>query len=424
MSGEGRPWFLGWSQDKKWLVYNADMACGLDSCGPRGPLLRTNVSGRIVQKLEPGYDNFSERFDRTRSHDGVWFAYLNNNGRLYKRRSDGTNPQLLAHLPQFLLTDHQENVFWTPDDEWIYMAINSYYQTANGYRLPSEIFRVKSDGTHFERLVSIKDTSLKSFYASNEWVVFSVANSDSQTGTLYQMRLDGANLEAILDLNSVMLEWTYWVTDTGDALAWEDWYSGNTLWKIDIENAEIRALVGESGISLLHTTTRPIWTATHEWLYLVMVDAGQEYYWVVVDGAGRTLLMLPIMYCADSSVRPFASGDALYFLDGMRGDSCRLLRFDLPDGQPSVVRQFPDGATRFTFPFIADPAWIQYDLNGITYLTTLDGSRTFPMQSYGEGEIVAWVEIPLSEHDTRLAVIIGMGCFGVTLLGGRIFRRR
>lgn len=419
---------IGWSHDGQWLLYYDNAECGHGGCIPYGGVWRVHMTGRDHTKI--GETIFGDE-ELTRSQTGRWYSYINAENEIVLHREDGRDTRILAQVPGSV----QEKwlSYWSPNDEWLYVVLGFWYRMYSNDIPAVAIYRIRSTSTTLEPVVILNDVIGDAFYVSDEWIAFSVSDEARENYSIYRAQLDGSDLEPVYIGGIDVAGDRLWVAPSGTVFGYDRFGSGEVV-EYKGETGERRNIVRNEVNATLYLTNRTLPLSSRSQFRLLLSDTGrymmgkfvdisEHNYWVVLAETGDVILNYPLTN--EGVVHfDFWSDEIAYMVTESDDSQFCLYSYHVGDQKLNLVRTFPKGATDVTLIETQQHHWLSYGLDGIQYVTNLDGTENFrvrpDMEYYSD---IEWVEIPLSDQDSRLAGVVGIGMMIFAFGSGWIRRR-
>ena len=408
------PETLRWSSDGKWLL----MALQPNLNEPS--LYRLDWRARAFEPIPQIQRSFALRATHW-SPDGKWGILVETRryrGDVFAINSTGTEVKaLISDIPFFVVPPY---IKWSPLGEWAIGAFSESDQQTALYRIDGKTLSIQSlpflQGTLESMIVS----------PDGEWVYYALRTDFGEPLIkLFRMRPDGTQREEIANQVLSFIPDLWW-TDDGQLMAVVEELAGTNYFigRVDVSQHAIIPLIEN-----LPMTSRRIWS--HQRDYVAMtVTTEDEAYILLITADGSQQWRFPTQsFCTTIAPRWSADDTTLIFLR-RRDENSGVCEFHQawvgtdniePIFEPSQVGYEVDlGA--------ADHSnWMSVaHLNnaGNAYITELMHRQTREIIDLERGRVLAWSSVPIPAEDNRLAVIVGVGCIGVTLMTGLLFRRK
>ncbi len=413
-TGQYRRGIIGWSQDGQWLLYYDNAECGHGGCIPYGGVWRFHATGRDQTKI--GETTFGDE-ELTRSQTGRWYSTINAENEIVLHREDGRDTRILAQVPGAV----QEKwlSYWSPHDEWLYVVLGFWSRTYSTDTPTVAIYRIRPTSTDLEPVVILDDRIGDAFYVSDEWITFSVSDAKEENYWIYRARPDGSDLEQIYSGGVEVSEDLLWTAPSGKVFSY-DRFAGGEVVGYNVETGERRSIVRNNVNATLYLSN-PVFPSnpygqfrlqrsnSGQFMMGKFVDISEHDYWVVLAETGEVILNYPLTN--EGVVHfDFWSGEIAYMVTESDDSQFHLYSYHIGDQALSVARTFPEGATDVRLIETQQHYWFMYGLDGIQYVTNLDGTENFrvrpDMEYYSDIESV---EIPLPDQNSRLSGIVGLG---------------
>lgn len=418
---------IGWSRDGQWLLYTDSRECDHAGCFPEGDLMRIHLTGRDNTQI--GHIGLGDA-SLLRSNRGRWYAHLNQDYELFLYREDGRDTRHLTQL-------HGDRAYyarmrWSPDDEWLYIGLGFTVHDEDEPIL--EIVRIRPDSTVLEPVIRLNQFYGENMVILEDTILFTASDVVNEHTWLYQSNLDGSDLEQLFEIESTYARWNFLAAPSGTIFAYNP-YGENDLIEFDPETGQPHTVLQNSHDEPLYLANPqpPVSSLSQNHLqrspsgrYFTgkFMDPFRDEYWVVLSEEGDIIFN----YWHEDGMlgNAFWVDDVAYIIRTTNDEVyTELLAYKEGDRDYTVLRDFPENAYNVVSLNTYQHHWFWYRLRDTPYVTNLDGTATYPMSpninnyaSYG------WVEVPFQQRNHQWLIVLGIACFGVTLIATRLIRRR
>lgn len=408
---------VGWSNDGRTVIYTDSNICGEGGCFPDGSLYAASLTSgepRLLGELR------LENRPVNRSHTGRWYAQINGYNELILIREDGLERRFLTQLPSKL--DEIWYSYWSPDDEWLYVAFGLSYQSRLRQSPLIMIFRTRPDDGVLQPVANFDGIVGHSFHVGDDWLLLLGNDSETDSNLLIRMRPDGSERSDGVEISGDLVELDYWVASSGSIFGFSRGFFRKPLYQIDVETGQaVPLILGPDGQALPSRDQLEL-SPSRRYLAGLFADDSSERFreegdWVVMDGSGDILLQHPIQWC--ERLGTFWVNESAYVGESLNDEKCRLLQYRPGDETPTIAQEFPTGSEDFRVVSTNNGTWISYSLNGTGYITTLDGRETTEIKLNENAGIQGWVTISAPEADKHPAILIGIGLIALAGLSAR-----